>query len=352
MLDHQMACRALEKGGLPFTAFRVDTLDDFAAEVGGGTYDIVIADYRLPGFTALEAWAEMGVQQDNLPFVLLSGTIGESAAVAAIHLGISDYLHKDELNKLERVLLRSLDMHQAKQAKKQAHRDLETSERRLAEFAGHLQAAIESERATIAREVHDDIGGSLAAVNLDLAWVARRIEDTDIQQHLQSANEMLQHAIGASQRIMMNLQPEILDQGLLAAIQWLAKGFEKRTGVAIALRANRERYSLPKALQLTAFRTAQEALTNISKYAQCSAVRIDISDAEDVLTVEISDNGLGIGHGALEKPQSTGLRGLRERAKTVGGWLDISTSPTAGATIILTVPLSTHTMAHLEDEAP
>ncbi|QDL56058.1 hybrid sensor histidine kinase/response regulator [Rhodoferax aquaticus] len=349
ILDHQMTCRALEKAGVQFTAIRVETLDAFGAELRNCAFDIVLADYRLPGFTALDAWNQMAHRQAECPFVILSGTIGEAAAVAAIHQGISDYLHKDELPKLARVVWRTLDVHRTRQAKRQAHKDLEQSEQRLAEFAAHLQSTIESERASIAREIHDDIGGSLAAVKLDIGWISRRTDDADIQSHLKSANDMLQHAIGASQRIMMSLQPEILDQGLLAALQWLAHGFERRTNIETRLTNSSSLLLLPKPVKLTAFRTTQEALTNISKYAQCSVVRIDVSDAGGVLTLEIADNGVGITEGAMDKPQSMGLRGLRERAKTVGGWLDISTSAARGTAITLTVPLDANQGYSKED---
>ena len=95
---------------------------------------------------------------------------------------------------------------------------------------------------------------------------------------------------------------------------------------------------------MTAYRTAQEALTNIAKHAACSQVKVDISDAGGVLTLEVADNGCGIANAALAKPKSFGLKGLSERARTVGGWLDISSragSPDAGGgtSIILSIPL-------------
>ena len=88
-----------------------------------------------------------------------------------------------------------------------------------------------------------------------------------------------------------------------------------------------------------AYRTAQEALTNISKHATCDLVNIDLSDAEGVLTLEVRDNGQGIAQEELAKPKSFGIRGLQERAKTVEGWLDISSFENKGTSIILSVPL-------------
>lgn len=338
--DHQLVCRALNKAQLAYSIQRVESLGAFVDIVNAGECEIVLADYRLPGFTAIEAWSALSPTGRMTPFILLSGAIGEAAAVSAIHLGISDYLHKDDLGKLSRVILRALEVQQARDAKARSDRELAASEQRLAEFAGYLQTAIERERASIAREIHDDIGGSLAAAKLDLAWIARHSADSAAQAHIQAANDMLQHALGASQRIMMSLRPSILDQGLAAAVQWLATSFEKRTGIKTAFRTNNELLCPSKPIQLTAYRTAQEALTNISKYAQCSLVQIDLSDAEDFLTLEVSDNGIGISQEALQKPSAFGIRGLQERAKTVGGWLDVSTRLGAGTSLVLSVPLT------------
>jgi signal transduction histidine kinase len=339
LLDHQLVCRHLEKVGLRCKVDRVETLAEFEAAVHGRCFDLILADYRLPGFTALDAWATLQNQRPPPPFILLSGTIGESAAVSAIHLGISDYLHKDDLTSLERVMWRAIEVRNALMSKEQADAELAASESRLAGFAEHLQLTIEQERASIAREIHDDIGGALAAAKLDLAWVARHTSDPTVHTHIQAASEMLGHAIGASQRIMMNLRPAILDQGLLAAVQWLLSGFEKRTGIMTSFRANNEYILTSKSVELAAYRTAQEALTNISKHASCSLVQVEISDAENVLTLDISDNGKGMASQSLQKPCSFGIKGLQERAKSVGGWLDVSSQEGIGTSIILSVPL-------------
>jgi signal transduction histidine kinase len=338
-LDHQLVCRALTREKLPYQITRVDSLADFAREIECQMYDVIVADYRLPGFTALDAWGLLQASHTRLPFILLSGAIGEPAAVTAIQLGISDYLPKDDLQNLARVIASALEVFKAKAAQAHAVAELAASERRLAQFAQHLQTAIENERAAIAREIHDDIGGSLAAVRLDLSWIARHATSAETQEHVATANDMLQHAIGASQRIMMNLRPAILDQGLYPAIQWLAESFQRRSGVKTSLLCNQPGMESNKSVQLTAYRTAQEVLTNISKYAQCSQVKMDLSDAEGVLTLEISDNGIGISHEALNKPDAFGIRGLKERAKVAGGWLDVSSRPGQGTTVILTIPL-------------
>ena len=340
LVDHQLVQRALAQSGATFTMQRVESLTAFEERCDSSEFDVILADYRLPGFTAIDAWDSLLRQQNRPPFILLSGAIGEPAAVAAIQLGMADYVPKGELGKLALAIQRAIEVQKTRLAKAHADAELAASERRLADFAEHLQATIEQERAAIAREIHDDIGGSLAAIKFDLAWIARHSQDLATREHVKVATEMLRHAIGASQRIMMNLRPAILDQGLVAALDWLISGFEKRTAIKTLFRATAPQTELSKEVQLTAYRTAQEALTNVSKYAQCKQVTIDLSDAHGVLTLEISDDGCGIAAGDVEKPQAYGLRGLRERAKTVGGWLDVSNHAGVGTSIILSVPLT------------
>lgn len=337
-VDHALVKFALQRSQLNCELTLVDTMPDFQREMESGRQDIVVADYHLPGFTGMDAWAYVRQKGMDVPFVLLSGAIGEAAAVDAMHQGVSDYLLKDNMNRLSHVIERALEVSETRKAKARADAELAESRRRLAELAEHLQTSIEQERADIAREIHDDIGGALAAVKLDLSWVSRRTVDEDMRHHMNTALEMLQHALGASQRIMMNLRPPILDQGLVAAVQWLASSFERRSHVRVLVRTSSEHIDVPREVQLVAYRTAQEALTNVAKHAHASAVDIDLSDREGVLTLEVSDNGQGMSPDALRKTKSFGLLGLQERAGKVGGWFDVSSS-TRGTSVILSVPL-------------
>ncbi|PIF98896.1 ATP-binding protein [Comamonas sp. 26] len=338
--DQALARLSLKRGQLPCTLTAVDTLPAIKDALQTQTFDLILADYYLPGFTALDVWDLIRTRADAPPFVLLSGAIGESAAVDIMRLGISDYLLKDQINSLPHVIKRAIEVHEARQARRRAMQELAQSEKRLAELTDHLHTSIEQERANISREIHDDIGGSLTAVKFDLAWMSRNSPEGALREHAQSALEMLEHALGASQRIMQNLRPPVLDQGLVAAVQWLAQDFERRTGIPAQLHTSREHMEIAPAQQVAVYRTAQESLTNISKYAQASRVTLDLSDHEGFLTLEVTDNGVGLTQESRDKPQSFGLRGLSERARTVNGWLDVSSHPGRGTSIILTIPLT------------
>ncbi|MGD9773959.1 ATP-binding protein [Diaphorobacter sp.] len=338
--DHALVRLTLRRAGMPHEIRQTDTLEGFTQWLHDEAFDLILADYRLPGFTALDAWRIVEQQPAHPPFVLLSGAIGEAAAVDAMRLGIADYLLKDDMARLPHVLARAIEVAEARRAREQAAADLAESQQRLADLAEHLQTSIEEERAAIAREIHDDIGGALAAVKFDLAWIGRHAQADGLREHAATATEMLQHAIDASQRLMMNLRPPVLDQGLVAAVRWLAETFERRTRIRVRLTTSREALDVPSALQLVAYRTAQEALTNVHKHAQAAQVHIDLSDHEQVLTLEVTDDGCGIAPGMLQKSRSFGLRGLQERARRAGGWMDISSRPGSGTSIIMTVPLT------------
>lgn len=339
LADHQLTVLTLRRAKVAFTMVHIDTLEGFLQCVAAENFDVLLADYRLPGFTALDAWQALPHQPPPAPFILLSGAIGEAAAVDAMRLGIADYVLKDDMARLPHVIERACAMHESRRAREEAALQLAASEQRLAALTEHLQSSIEQERAAIAREIHDDIGGALTAIRFDLSWISRHATQPGVIEHTKAATTMLQHALGASQRIMMNLRPPILDQGLVAAVQWLADDFERRTGVAVQLRCSTPHIALPDDLQLVAYRTAQEALTNVSKYAAARTVRIELSDSEGVLTVEVSDDGCGMDAQAQAKPKAFGIKGLHERARTVHGWLDVSSQPGHGTSMILSIPL-------------
>ncbi len=352
-LDHQLTLAHLQRGGIEAQALRVESEAEFRAALRQH-WDVVLSDYNLPGFSGLHALEILRETNALMPFILVSGEIGEQVAVQAMLNGANDYLLKENLARLVPAMLHAIEGTRALQAKQAADLALGQSEQRLRELAQHLQASVEAERAAIAREIHDDVGGSLTALKFDLAWIERRATDSAVAQRAQAALETVSMAIESSQRIMHNLRPAILEQGLVAALQWMTQRFERRNGVLTGFRVSHDELPpLPPGVSLAAYRTAQEALTNISKHAFATRAQVDLTIAGRVLSLEVSDNGRGLSQRDLSKARSFGIRGLRERAAQVGGWVDLS-SGAGGTTIILSVPLDSggDTEAGSLDEAP
>ena len=336
-LDHELVLAHLQRGGLNAQALRIESEAEFRALLGD-EWDVILSDFNLPGFSGLTALDILKQSGRLLPFILVSGEIGEDTAVEAMRNGASDYLLKNNLARLVPAMEHAIEANETRRDKDLSDRALAASRQRLSELAQHLQTSVEMERAAIAREIHDDVGGSLTALKFDLAWIARHTPVPEVQQRVQTALETVTHAIESSQRIMHNLRPAILEQGLVAAVQWMCNRFERRTGVACVFRTSHETMQLPAGVPLVAYRTAQEALTNISKHARATRVIVDLSLSGGVMQLEVSDNGRGVSKDDLVKARSFGIRGLHERAGTVGGWVDLS-SGQSGTTLILSVPL-------------
>jgi signal transduction histidine kinase len=337
-LDQALAAVHLQRAGLAPEVLRVDTEAAYRDALDRGDWDVVLSDFNLPGFNGLRAQQILKDSGRDLPFILVSGEIGEDTAVAAMRNGASDYLLKNTLARRAPAVEHAIAANRDRLARRRADTELAASRRRLSELAQHLQTSVERERAAIAREIHDDVGGSLTAIKFDLAWIGRHVASPEVQQRVATALETLAHALESSQRIMHNLRPAILEQGLVAALQWMASRFEKREGLACQFRTSSEAMQLPAGVPLVAYRFAQEALTNISKHAQATRVMIDLSLSRGVLSLEVSDNGRGLDRADLDKARSFGLRGLHERAGTVGGWVDVSSSAT-GTVLMLSVPV-------------
>ena len=340
--DHALVMAQLRRSGLLVSVQRVETRADFTAALSE-RWDVIVSDYHLPGFTGVQA---LQLLQEHIarggravPFILVSGQIGEDTAVEAMRNGAADYLLKNKLARLAPAMEHAITAAEVQRARWAADTELQVSRARLSALAQHLQTSVEAERAAIAREIHDEVGGSLTALKFDLDWMRRHTLDAQLPARATGALETVSNALQVSQRIMQNLRPAILEQGLVAALQWLCGSFEKRTSVACSFRTSRELPPLPAGVPLVVYRTAQEALTNISKHAAASRVQVDLSLTEGVLSLEVSDNGRGLSDADLAKARSFGIRGLHERASHVGGWVDLSSSA-GGTSLIVSVPLA------------
>ncbi|MGZ5218306.1 MAG: response regulator, partial [Caldimonas sp.] len=204
-LDHELMLAHLVRGGLMAHTRRVESEVAFL-EALDEPWDIVVSDYNMPGFSGLVALELLKANARDVPFILVSGEIGEDTAVEAMRHGAADYLQKNHLARLVPALLHAVDAAETRRARVKADRDLVASKQRLHELAQHLQTSIEQERAAIAREIHDDVGGSLTALKFDLAWIARHSSSPQVVSRVQSAIETVSHAVESSQRIMHNLR--------------------------------------------------------------------------------------------------------------------------------------------------
>jgi signal transduction histidine kinase len=148
--------------------------------------------------------------------------------------------------------------------------------------------------------------------------------------------EFIDTTIGGVQRIVSELRPAILDDlGLVAAIEWQAQDFQRRTGIACTLHVNAEHFDIDSERATVVFRICQEALTNVTRHANATTVVIRLEERPEAITLEVTDNGRGIPQEKLVDPQSLGLLGMRERAELFGGFVTIAGRPDAGTAVTL-----------------
>ena len=347
-LDYELLLRSLSRQSLAPLAVRVEDAAGLHAALSAGPWDAVVSDHHLPGFSSGEALQIVRASGLNLPFIIVSGNIGEDAAVAAMQAGADDYLIKGRLARLAPALRNAISAAAVRRERSAAQQALAESEQRLRDLTDHLQQAVEDERAAIAREVHDDVGGMLTALRFDIAWIERHGDDA-VRARTRQALDTLNQAALAVQRIMRNLRPPALDAGIVAALEFLVSQFASRTGIVTRLTSNRERIEVSEQIAITIYRVAQESLTNVAKHAQAREARLDLVVQGDTLSLEISDDGVGIRPDDIDKPGSFGLRGLTERVRQVHGWLEIAVGERRGA-VMLTIPLTPEAAARLQEE--
>ncbi len=317
---------------------RVGTREAMLDALQREPWDAVIAEHRLPsgvGNETLRALRERGVL---LPLLIVSRAMGEDVAVDVMRAGADDVLFRGRLGRLGRALTNALRAAEGRRERQQAESALRASEHRLRALSGHLQTAIEEERRAIAREIHDEIGGALTALRYDLGWIERNADDDPLRQRAQQALETLTMAQQAGQRIIRDLRPPVLDTGIVAALEWQLALFRKRTGASGRLRSNMDDVVLSEDASMTVYRTLQEALTNVVKHAGASRVNVDLIVRDGMLSLEIADDGCGVADTDLAKPESYGLRGLTERARALGGWIEVSAAE-RGTVLLLTIPM-------------
>jgi len=225
--------------------------------------------------------------------------------------------------------------------------NLENSRAELRALSARLQSVREEERMRIAREIHDELGQVLTGLKIDVVSLAKKISEPDtltdwslVKSKTQSIANLINNAILTVRKISTELRPGLLDAvGLMAAIEWQAKEFEKRTGIKCKLIMPNSSIVLDEDRSIAIFRIFQEILTNVTRHSQATEVSIKIENRKAYLFLEARDNGRGIKASEFSNPKSLGLLGMRERALLLGGEVSIRGIQGKGTTVTLRVPL-------------
>lgn len=217
---------------------------------------------------------------------------------------------------------------------------LEASQAELRALASHLQDVREEERTRLSREVHDVIGQQLTAARLGAGWFGRHApDDPEVQDHLAELRQVIDETLRQVRRIATDLRPGVLDDfGLASAVEWQAGRYEERTGTSCSVDIHGVTEP-PSEIATAAFRVLQESLTNVTRHAEANRVAITLVLGHASVRLVVSDDGRGFKPDRLRR-RSLGLLGMRERAATYGGTLDVQGAPGQGTVVECTLPFS------------
>ena len=230
-----------------------------------------------------------------------------------------------------------------------AQEALRENEQKLRALATRLQTVREQESLRMAREIHDEMGQAMTSLKIDLLWLEKKLLASEkgaepLVNRIHSMVEVTDTAIKSVRKICTELRPRILDDlGLIAAIEWQAREFERRTGLACKIRVPKKSLSLDAERATVVFRILQEVLTNVARHASAHQVAITLREAENNVTLLVQDDGRGISEAEVGSTRSLGLLGMRERAFAFGGEIKIAGARNKGTAVSVRIPLHSKT---------
>ncbi len=213
-------------------------------------------------------------------------------------------------------------------------------------LAAHLQAARETERTHLAREIHDELGQYLTGLKMDVAVMENLVAEQNreparglLLNKVHAMSNLLDTTVKTVRKISTELRPAVLDSlGLLAAIEWLAEEFQKRSGIACECYLTATEVQLERDRATAVFRIVQESLTNVLRHAKATRVTIAFEKEVDHYRLEVKDNGRGVQPQELRKRDSFGVLGMQERAHVFGGSVTLVGEPGKGTTLRVKIP--------------
>jgi signal transduction histidine kinase len=299
-------------------------------------FAVILLDVRMPGIDGFETAKLIRNRERSrlTPIIFLTAAADEMTSMfRGYEVGAVDYLMKPVVPEiLKSKVSVFVELHRKSER-------LKESEDKLRRLAAHLISVREEERAHIAREIHDELGQVLTGIKMEVGWLQKRLKEPALLEKTESMSKLIDSTVQTVRKIATGLRPEMLDDmGLVAAIGWQAKEFQKRTGIRCRVKLPPESAKLDIDVSTTAFRIFQEILTNVARHSRATRVDIDLGVTEDQVSLEVHDNGVGIAEADLHGRKSLGLLGMHERALLFGGEVNISGAPGHGTRVSVVIP--------------
>lgn len=226
--------------------------------------------------------------------------------------------------------------------------DLKAGEEQLRKLTAHIQTAREEEKTRIAREIHDDLGGTLTALKMETYRLTGKLSGSEqtapLLDQVESITQLIDNAVGVTRRVISDLHPAIIDDlGLVAALEWQCGQFRKRTGIACEVTGAEDKddeRKLDKTTAINLFRIFQEALSNVARHSGATRVNAEFHQSDDEIILSISDNGRGLPEKHVIAQTSYGMRGMRERVAQLDGQILFDTPHGGGLRVTVILPVA------------
>jgi two-component system sensor histidine kinase UhpB len=342
--DAELIYARLAQEGIACATTRVQSRAEFVAALEGEPHDVVLADFALPGFNGLSALSLMKKKWPDVPFILVSGTVGEEKAIESIKKGATDYVLKDRLARLVPSVRRAIAEVEHRAAIRRAEAERENYSRKLRVLSRRLVEAQETERRNIARELHDQVGQLLTMAQLNLQALLQSAQSDEQALRLNDTLDVVDNVLEQVRDLSLNLRPSMLDDlGLGPALRWYADRQATLAQLHLTIHIDPIEKRLDPVIETECFRIAQEALTNVSRHAKAHSVKVELRVENEQLHLRVRDDGVGFSVAATRdeavRGASLGLLSMEERAALAGGGLEWASNPGQGTEVHAWFPL-------------
>ncbi len=318
--------------------------------------DVILLDIKMPGMDGYEVCRRMKADSmtSHIPVIMITAIKTDiESRIKGLDLGADAFLSKpideSELVAQVNVMLRIKKAEDMLRHEKdlleeivfERTKALRKSESELRNLSSHLQNIREEERTAIAREIHDELGQSLTALKMDVTWLKKRMTGSGdmLIEKAVSIIGLIDDLIDTVRKISSSLRPGVLDDlGLCAAIKWHARMVEQRSGIKFIVDNVPEDVVIEKEHAIAIYRIFQEAITNTIRHSRATSVEVSMIENDNIIELEVRDNGKGITEQEIIDSNSFGIIGIRERVNFCGGEFEIKGLNNKGTLIKVKIP--------------
>lgn len=348
--DAALVRSTLEAEGIHCEIACVLSREAFLAGLAEGGVDLILSDFSVPAFDGFSALEIARVHCPDVPFILVSGTLGEELAIDSLQRGATDYVLKQRLSRLVPAVHRAMQEVKERVERKQAEARRREYSRKLQVLSRRLVEVQETERRNIARELHDEIGQALTVMQINLQAMLQLPGAEALTPRLNENLKVVERVLEQVHDISLNLRPSILDDlGLEPALRWYTERQAALVELKVEFHADPLEQRLDSIIETECFRVAQEALTNVVRHAQAKVVSVELRRENNQLHLRVRDDGIGFDVAAVREKAvlgaSLGLLGMEERAALAGGGLEFTSSPSRGSEVHAWFPLKWQTVS-------